>query len=335
MRHSHLILLFSLVLLADPTGYYLAGKYTIGGPAAWDYINIDPAARRLYVTHLTQIEVLDADTGHKMGAIMGLSGVHGIALVPELGKGFASNGETDTVSVIDLKTLQHVAEIKAGKKPDAIVYDPGTKQVIVSNGESENITVIDAASAKVTGTITIGSGPEYIVSDGKGTIWVNLEDKDAYVTVDLNGKELKKTTPLAGCKGPSAMAIDRATRRLFIGCANNTGLVVEADSGGIVSKVAIGAHVDAATFDTAAGLAFFSTGDGKITVVKETSPGRYAVTDTIATKRGAKTMVLDNKTKKIFLPTAEGVPTTATGPPKPSGPGAYKAGEFVVLVVSK
>ena len=335
MRITGTVFLLSATLLADTTGYHLAGKYTIGGPAGWDYINIDSSARRLYVTHLTQIEVLDADSGQKSCQIGGLSGVHGIALVPEMGKGFASNGTTDTVSVIDLKTCQHTAEIKAGKKPDAIVYDPGSKQIIVSNGESDNLTIIDAAANKQVGTIDIGGAPEYIQSDLKGTIWVNLEDKDSYVTVDLKAMKVKKTMPIAGCKAPSAMEIDRPSRRLFIGCANNTAVVLEADSGKVLAKLPIGEHVDAAAYDVSGGTVFFSTGDGKITAIKESSPGKYAVIDTIPTKRGAKTMVFDQKTKRLFLPTVEDVPMTATGPPKPSGPGAYKAGEFEVLVVAK
>ena len=159
MRISRIAILLSSVLFANTTGYHLAGKYAIGGPPGWDYINIDSTARRLYVTHVTQIEVLDADTGQKAGVITGLSGVHGIALVPDLNKGFVSNGTADTVSVIDLKSLKHTAEIKVGKKPDAIVYDPGTRYAIVSNGEGGSISVINTADNKSLGTIEIGEGP--------------------------------------------------------------------------------------------------------------------------------------------------------------------------------
>jgi YVTN family beta-propeller protein len=177
------------------TGDHLANKYTIGGDARWDYIAIDAENRRVYVTHYMKIEVLDADTGRALGQITGTPGVHGIALVKSLGKGFASNGQADTVSVIDLKTNAHVAEIKAGKKPDAITYDPGTDRVFVSNGDSDDITVIDVTAGKVVGTIPVGGAPEYSAADGKGTAWVNLEDKNAFVTIDVKSLKLTTTTP--------------------------------------------------------------------------------------------------------------------------------------------
>jgi YVTN family beta-propeller protein len=317
------------------TGYRLAGKYTIGGDAGWDYISIDSAARRLFVSHVTQVDVADADSGKVTGHITNTPGVHGIALATSLGKAFTSNGKADTVSVVDLKSLAHLAELKTGKKPDAIVFDPGTGTVIVANGESDSLTIIDAAASKVVATIPVGGAPEYITTDLKGTAWVNLEDKDSFVTIDLKTYKVKNTTPLEGCKAPSAMAIDRGKGRLFIGCANNLMVIVDSASRKIVARLPIGEHVDAATFDPDAGLAFASTGDGNITIVKENAAGQYEVAEVVKTMRGAKTMVLDPKTKKIFLPTVEGVPVTATGPPKPTGPGAYKAGAFVVLVVAR
>ena len=317
------------------TGYHLANKFTIGGDAGWDYITIDPASRRLYVAHATKVDVVDADSGQVVGAVKDTPGVHGVALVPDLGKGFVSNGKADTVSVFDLQTLAHTAEIKAGKKPDAIVYDPGTRRVFVSNGDSDDLTAIDAETGQVAGTVALGGAPEYIASDLQGTVWVNLEDKDTFVTVDAKALKVKKTNPLPGCKAPSSMAIDRATRRLFIGCANETLAVVDADNGSMVAKLPIGEHVDATTFDAESKLIFSSTGDGNITIVHEDSPDKYSVVDMVKTMRGAKTMAFDSKTKKLFLPTVENVPLTATGPPRPSGPGAYKPGPFVIVVVEK
>ena len=318
-----------------PSGYQVVTKFILGGEAHWDYITIDPAHRRLYVTHGQKVEVLDADNGKQIGAVANTPGVHGVALAPEFGKGFTSNGSADTVTVFDLHTLAHTAEIKTGKKPDAIVYDSGLHRVFVSNGDSDDMTVIDAATDHVVATVPLGGAPEYAASDNQGTLWINLEDKDAFVT--LNGKTLKteKMTRLPGCKGPSSMAIDQAQRRLFIGCANRTLTVVNPDAGTIVSALPIGEHVDATLFDPEDGVALASTGDGHVTVIRQNSPDQYSILDTIETMRGAKTMVLDPATKKLFLPTVEAVPPTATGPPRPSGPGFYKPGKFLVLVVEK
>ena len=320
---------------SSPSGYHVTNKYMIGGDAGWDYIVVDPDTRRLYVTHYQKIEVLDADTGKPVGQITDTPGVHGIALVPKIGKGFTSNGKADTVSVIDLKTLKHVAEIKAGKKPDAITYDPGTDRVFVSNGESDDVTVIDATAGKVAGTIPVGGAPEYSAADGKGTVWVNLEDKNAFVTVDVKALKVTKTTPIAGCEEPASMAFDPANRRLFIGCKNQVLAVVDPEAGKVVKTLPIGEHVDATVFDAANHLIFASTGDGVLTIVRQDSPDAYTIVDNVKTMRGAKTLAFDSKTSKLFSSTVENVPLTATAPPKPIGPVAYEPGPFVVLEVRK
>lgn len=319
----------------SPSGYHVTNKYMIGGDAGWDYLVVDPDTRRLYVTHYQKIEVLDADTGKPVGQITDTPGVHGIALVPKIGKGFTSNGKADTVSVIDLKTLAHVAEIKAGKKPDAITYDPGTDRVFVSNGESDDVTVIDATAGKVAGTIPVGGAPEYSAADGKGTVWVNLEDKNAFVTVDVKALKVTKTTPIAGCEEPASMAFDPANRRLFIGCKNQVLAVVDPEAGKVVKTLPIGEHVDATVFDAANHLIFASTGDGVLTIVHQDSPDAYTIVDNVKTMRGAKTLAFDSKTGKLFSATVENVPLTATAPPKPIGPVAYEPGPFVVLEVGK
>jgi len=315
------------------SGYHLANKFTIGGDPGWDYIAIDPEARRVYVTHFMKIEVLDADTGKSVGQITDTPGVHGIALVK--GRGFTSNGKADTVSVIDLKTNAHVAELKAGKKPDAITYDPGTDRVFVSNGDSDDVTVIDASAAKVVATIPVGGAPEYSAGDGKGTVWVNLEDKNAFVTIDVKAMKLTKTTPIAGCEEPASMAFDSLNRRLFIGCKNNLLAIVDPDTGRVVKTLPIGEHVDATVFDAANHLIFAPTGDGMLTIVHQDSADAYTIVDNVKTMRGAKTMALDPKTGKIFSATVENVPATATAPPKPIGKVAYDAGPFVVITIEK
>jgi YVTN family beta-propeller protein len=316
-------------------GYHVTNKYTIGGDAGWDYITIDPDARRLYVTHYQRIEVLDADTGKSLGQITDTPGAHGIALVKSLAKGFTTNGKADTVSVIDLNTLKHVAEIKAGKKPDAITYDPGTDRVFVSDGESDDVTVIDPKAGKVVATIAVGGAPEYSASDGKGTTWVNLEDKNAFVTIDDKALKVTKTTPIAGCEEPASMAFDPANRRLFIGCKNQVLAIVDPDAGKVIQTLPIGVHVDATIYDPANHLIFASTGDGFLTVVRQDSPDKYSLVENAKTMRGAKTLALDPKTGKLFSATVEGVPETADAPPAPIGKVAYEPGPFVVLEIGR
>jgi YVTN family beta-propeller protein len=315
------------------SGYHLANKLTLGGDAGWDYVAIDTDARRVYVTHYMKIEVLDADTEKSVGQITDTPGVHGIALVK--GKGFTSNGKADTVSVIDLKTNAHLAEIKAGKKPDAITYDAGIDRVFVSNGDSNDVTVIDATAAKVVGTIPVGGAPEYSAGDGKGTVWVNLEDKNAFVTIDVKSLKVTKTTAIAGCEEPASMAFDSANRRLFIGCKNNLLAVVDPDAGKVIKTLPIGEHVDATVFDAANHLIFAPTGDGFLTVVRQDSADAYTVVDNVKTMRGAKTMAFDPKTGTIFSATVENVPASATAPPKPIGRVAYDPGPFVVITIEK
>jgi YVTN family beta-propeller protein len=317
------------------SGYHLANKYTLGGNPGWDYIAVDPEARRVYVTHYMTIEVLDADSGKVVGQITDTTGVHGIALVKSIGKGFTSNGKADTVSVIDLKTFKHIAEIKAGKKPDAITYDPGTDRVFVSNGDSDDLTVIDATAAKVVGTVPLGGAPEYSAADGKGMLWVNLEDKNAFVTVDIKGLKVTKTTPIPGCEEPASMALDATNRRLFIGCKNHLLAVIDPDATKVVATLPIGEHVDATIFDPTTRSIFVSTGDGVLTIVQQQSPDTYSIVDNVKTMRGAKTLAFDPKTGRLFTSTVENVPDTATAPPAPIGKVAYQPGPFVVLAMEK
>lgn len=315
-------------------GYHLTNKFSIGGEAGWDYLAIDPDARRVYVSHLTKVEAFDADTGKSVGQIKDTPGVHGIALVPKLNRAFTSNGEVNTVSVIDLKTFAHLSEIKAGNKPDAIIYDPGAERVFVSNGESDDVTAIDAATGKVAGTVAVGGAPEYSAADGKGALWVSLEDKNAFVTIDAKALKVIKTTPLPGCEEPASMALDPANRRLFIGCKNHLLAVVDPDSGKGIKTLPIGEHVDATVFDAANHLVFASTGDGVIMIIHQDAPDAYTVVDNVKTMRGAKTMAFDPKKGKIFSATVENVPLNATGPPNPKTV-VYDPGPFVVLVVGK
>jgi YVTN family beta-propeller protein len=322
---------------AEPakTGYHVTNKYTIGGDAGWDYIAVDPEDRRVYVTHHRSVEVLDADTGKVVGRITNMNGARGVALVKSIGKGFATNGKTDSVIVVDLKTLERIGEIKAGKKPDATIYDPGTDRVFVNNGDSDDMTVIDPKAGKVVGTIPLGGGPEFLAADGKGTVWTNLFDKGAFVTIDTKSLKVTKTTPIEGCKGASSMAFDSANRRLFIGCHSRVLAVVDPDSGKLVQSLPIGEHADGMVYDAANRLIFASTGDGFVTIVHQDSADTYTLLENVKTMRGAKTLGFDSKTGKLFSATVENVPPNATSQPAPLGKVAYQAGPFVVVEIGK
>ncbi len=285
--------------------YHLLKQYPVAGDGGWDYLSIDSAARRLYVSHGSQVEVLDADSGAVAGKIPDTKGVHGVALAPEFNKGFTSNGQSNDVTVFDLKTLKILARVPAGKKPDAIIYDPATKRVIVSNNGGDSSTIITAADHKVAGGIELGGAPEFSAADGKGKVFTNLEDKNEIVKIDPVALKVEARWPLAPCATPTGLAMDTATRRLFVGCRSKHFAVVNADTGKVVATMPIGAGVDAAKFDPATKLVFLSNGDGTVNVFHEDSADKYSTVQTIKTELGAKTMTLDPKTHEIYLSVAE------------------------------
>jgi DNA-binding beta-propeller fold protein YncE len=249
--------------------------------------------------------VLDADSGEVKGTIPDTQGVHGIAVAPDLGRGFTSNGRANTVTVFDLKTLKSLGEVKTGRNPDAIVYDAATKRVFTSDGGSAGMTVIDAAEGKAVGTVELGGRPEFIAADGSGNVFVNLEDKNILVKVDGRKMAVLERWPLAPGETPTGLSMDTKTQRLFVGCRNKLLVVVNAQDGKVVAKQPIGEGVDATAFDPETGLIFSSCADGTVTVVHEDGPDKYTVVETIKTKPRAKTMALDPKTHKLFLPSAE------------------------------
>jgi len=309
-----IICIATSLLAAD--NYQVQKKISVPGQGSWDYLTVDPDARRLYVSHGTQVEVLDVDSEKVIGQIPKTPGVHGIAIAPESGRGFVSDGQASTVTIFELKTLKFIAEVPTGKKPDAIIYDPATKRVFAFNGGSNSATAIDAASGKVAGTVDLGGGPEFAAADGKGFVYDNLEDESQVVKIDANKLSIVERWPTAPCSSPSSMAIDRANRRLFLGCRSKVMAVMDADSGKIITTLPIGDHVDATAFDEELKLIFNSNGEGTITVIRQDSPERYSVVQTVKTLPRAKTMALDTKTHKLFLSTSD-------------------AGQFVVLVVGK
>jgi len=320
---------------ASAPGYHVTATYKVGGEGGWDYLTADASARRVYISRGTHVMVLDADSGKVVGDIADTQGVHGIALAPELGRGFTSNGREGTVSIFDLKTLATSSKVKVGENPDAILYDPATKRVFTFNGRSQDSTAVDASSGQVLGTIKLDGKPEFAASDAKGEVFVNIEDKSELVAIDSNKLEIKAKWALAPCEEPSGLSIDRKNRRLFAGCGNKMMAVVDADSGKVLATPPIGEGVDATWFDPGTGLAFASCGEGVLTVVKEESPDRFSVAESVPTQRGARTMALDEKTHNVFVVTAEFGPPPAPTPDNPHPRRSIVPGSFVVLVVSK
>jgi YVTN family beta-propeller protein len=298
------------------SGYHITKKIPVAGQGGWDYLSVDESARRLYVSHGTQVEVLDVDSGAVVGKIANTLGVHGIAIAPELGRGFVSNGQSSTVTIFDLKTLQTIAEVPVGKKPDAILYDPATSRVFAFNGGSNSATAIQAADGKVAGTVDLGGGPEFAVADGSGYVYDNLEDESLVLKINSRSLKVEQRWPTAPCASPSSLAIDRPNRRLFIGCRSKVMAVMNADTGQVITTLSIGDHVDATAFDTDSRLIFNSNGEGTVTVIHQDSPDKYSVVENVKTLPRAKTLALDPKTHRLFLSTAE-------------------AGQFEVLVVSR
>jgi DNA-binding beta-propeller fold protein YncE len=316
--------------------YHVVTTYKIGGDGGWDYLTADADARRLYISRGTHVMVIDADSGKTVGDIPDTAGVHGIALAPELGRGFTSNGREATVSIFDLKTLVPNSKVKVGDNPDAILYDPATRRVFTFNGRSQDSTAIDGATGKVLGTIKLDGKPEFAASDAKGEIFVNIEDKSELVAIDPNKLQVQATWPLAPCTGPSGLSMDRKNRRLFVGCDNKMMAVVDADSGKVLATPAIGDGVDATTFDPETGLAFASCGaDGVLTVVKEESPRTFSVAGNVPTQKGARTLALDEKTHNVFVVTAQFGPRPAATADNPHPRPAIVPDSFVALVVGK
>jgi DNA-binding beta-propeller fold protein YncE len=314
--------------------YHVTGKIEIGGEGGWDYLTVDSAARRLYVSHATRVVVVDLDTEKVVGEIPDTAGVHGIAVAPALGRGFTSNGRSNNVTIFDLKTLKVLGQVATGENPDAILFDPATKRVFTFNGRSKDATAFEAETGKVLGTIPLGGKPEFSATDGKGKVWVNIEDTHELAEIDSTKLTVTKRFSLTGCEDPSGLALDAKHRRLFSVCGNKVMAVSDPDAGKVVATVPIGQGADGAGFDPGPALAFSSNGEGTLTVVKE-SGEKYEVVESATTQRGARTMAVDQKTHKLYLPTAQfgPAPEPTAQQPRPRAP--MIPGSFVVLVVSQ
>jgi hypothetical protein len=297
--------------------YHLVKKVVLGGEGFWDYLGFDPQNRHLFVSHGTHVLVLDPDTYKVIGDIPDTMGVHGIAVAPELNRGFISDGGSDQVTVFNLKTLKTIATVKVtGHGPDCIVYDPTSQRVFTFNGRSGNSTAIDPRTLKVVGTIDLGGRPEFAVANGRGMIYDNLEDKSVELAIDTHTLKIESRWPMAPCQSPSGLAIDAKHNVLFAGCHNELMTIINGNTGKVITTVPIGSGVDADRFDAGTGLAFSSNGAGTLTVVKEESPTEFEVVQNAVTARGARTMEVDPKTHKVFLVTAQFEP----GRPEPRAP---------------
>ncbi len=329
------LLLASTLLAAG--SYKLLKTIPIPGAGGWDYLIADSDNRRLYVSHGTEVDVLNLDTDAMVGKIPNTNGVHGIALANDLGRGFISDGRDNQVTIFDLKTLATIATAKAGTNPDGILYDPYSKRVFAFNGRSKDMTAIDAATGNVAGTTALGGKPEFPATDGNGNVYVNIEDTSELVRFDPKTLQIKNRWPLSPqCDSPSGLAIDPANRRLFPVCENKVMAVVDADSGKVITTVPTGAGTDAAGFDPGTKLAFASNGrDATLTVVQQESADRYSVLENAKTQPGARTMALDLHTHKIYLSDAEfgAAPAATADNPRPRP--KMVPGTFKLLVMSQ
>ena len=339
---SQCLLLGAYVLAFQPAAsYHLLKKVSLGaaegGGEYFDYISFDAAARRVYLSHGTEVKVVEADSGAVVGNITGLKRDHGVALVPELGRGFISDGDAGQVVIFDMKTLKTVGRVKGEKDADSIIYDPMSKRMFVFNGDPKSGTVIDPAKGTVVATLPLGGSPEQAVADGMGTIYDNLEDTNEVIAIDSRTLNIKARWPVAPAGQPVSMAMDRQHRRLFIGGRNPKLLVVmNADNGKIIGQpFPIGDRVDTNVYDPETHLVACSTGEGTINVFHEDSPDKLSVVETVKTEFGAKTMALDPKTHNLFVDTSDFDPSADATAKQPHPRRRPKPGTFRLLIYGR
>jgi len=320
---------------AAASRYHLKKRIKVGGEGGWDYITIDSATRRLFISRGTRVMVVDVDSDKVVGEIADTPGVHGIALAQEFNRGFVSNGRTNNVTIFDLKTLATIGHAAAGQNPDAIIYDPGSKRVLAMNGRSGDITAINAATGEVTGTVAIGGKLEFAAADGKGRVYVNVEDKAEMAVIDATKLTVVSRWPMAPCEEPSGLAMDTENRRLFAGCGNKLMAVIDADSGKVIATPAIGDGVDANGFDPGTGFAFASCGEGMLTVVHEDAADKFSVIENVPTQRSARTMALDPKTHEVYLVAADFGPRPEPTKDNPRPRPPMLPDSFTVLVFTR
>lgn len=298
--------------------YHFLKEIPVGGEGGWDYLSVDEAARRLYVSHASKIVVIDLDKEQVVGEITDTPGVHGIALAPDLQRGFTSNGQESKSSIVDLTTLKTLFRVGTGDNPDAISYDSGQQEVYTFNGRGQSATVFEAKTGKAVATIALPGRPEFAAVDAKaGRIYDNIEDKSVVVAIDAKTHQIVNTWPIAPGEEASGMAIDLAHHRLFLGCHNKLMVMMDSTNGNVVATVPIGDRVDANEFDPGTQFVFSSNGDGTVTIAHEDTANKLTVVQTLTTERGARTMSLDPKTHRIYLASAK---YEAQPPPEPGAP---------------
>lgn len=319
-----------------PPQYKVVKTLKVGGEGGWDYLTADADARRLYVSRGSHVMVFDMDRDSLIGDLPNTPGVHGVALVKRLNRGFTSNGRDSSVTVFDLKTLQPIRTIRiTGRNPDAIVYDSSTNRVFTFNGSSSDASVIDASTLEQIGSIGLGGKPEMAVPNGRGMMYVNIEDKNEVIALDTRALKVKSHYGLAPCEEPTGMARDNARGRLIIGCSNKTMAVMDERSGKVIATIEVGNGVDGAAFDPANQLAFTSNGEGSLSVVHENADGTFTTVATVPTQRGARTMALDPRTHKIYMSTAQYGPAPAPTADRPRPRPPIIPGSFTVLVLER
>lgn len=328
--------------LASPpaSGYHLLKTVPLGaapgGGEYFDYVTVDSEARRVYVSHGTEVKVVDADSGAVVGTISGLQRCHGVAIVSELGKGFITDGDGAKVVVFDTGSLKVTGEIKTEKDADSIIYDPASKRIFSFNGDPHSATVIDPVSGTVVKTIAMGGGPEFAVADGKGMVYNNIEDKNEVAAIDSRALTIKARWPVAPAGGPTAITMDREHRRLFsAGREPQMVVMMDADSGKVLQSKPISAGVDAAVYEAETGMVFVSTRDGMVHIFHEDSPEKLSEVETVKTEYGAKTMGLDTKTHNLYLSTADFAPAAAATAKEPNPRRRAVPGTFHLLIYGK
>jgi hypothetical protein len=316
--------------------YHFLKEIPVGGEGGWDYLSVDEANRRLYVSHATKVVVIDLDKEEVAGEIADTPGVHGLAPAPDLQRGVSSNGRENKASIVDLKTLTTLSKVDTGENPDGMLYEPSQQEVYLFNGRGQSATVIDLKAAKVVATVPLGGKPEFAQADpAAGRVYNNLEDKSEVVVIDIKKHEVVNRWPIAPGDSASGMAIDLAHHRLFLGCGNKMMVMMDSTNGKVVATVPIGQGVDANAFDPGTQLAFSSCGDGTVTIAHEDAPDKLTVAQTLVTERGAKTMALDPRTHRIYLASAkfEAQPEQTPGAPRQRP--KVLAGSFKILVFGK
>jgi DNA-binding beta-propeller fold protein YncE len=303
LKFGWLILAMPLALFgSSPSTYRLLKEISIAGPASWDYVSVDSENRRVYLSHESEVIVLDADSQNILGKIPDVRGAHGIAIASEFGRGFISAGLANSVVIFDLKTLKTVGVAKTEKKPDCILYDSATKRVFAMDGASNNSTVISPSDGNVVATVSLGGAPEFSVSDDQGHIYINLKDQNQVARVDSKALSVTDHWPTTPCASPTSLALDESSHRLFVGCRSRVMAIMDAQTGKVLGTYPIGDHVDATVFDPASRLIFNSSGDGTVAVFHQDSADTYSLRQMISTRPGSKTMGLDLKTQQLFIP---------------------------------